>query len=164
MWFITAPTLQWDIKLIVRMQLHYTMYLNALKYPTAFAGVILWQAQSIMPSDLSCQFCHRKALINGKPCSFRLQLGEYGSINTSLHSMSGWVWDETYWEKRTYMIHLQQADEFLLHGEYDSYQVQGHCRVQDMGLWVVAKFPSDGVTRECNNVPQAPARTPQISH
>ena len=32
-----------------------------------------------------------------------------------------------------YMIHLQQADKFLLHGEYNSYQVQGHCRVQDMG-------------------------------
>ena len=63
-----------------------------------------------------------------------------------------------------YVIHLQQAYKFLLHGEYNNYQIQEHCRVQDMGSLVVAKFLSDGVTRECNNIPQAPARTPQISH
>jgi len=51
---------------------YYTMYLEALKYPWAFKGVMLWQAQSINPRDLFCQFLHKKALIDEKACSIGL--------------------------------------------------------------------------------------------
>ena len=162
MQFITVSTLQWDMKLIARMQLHYTMY------PMPWSTLQLLQVWYYDKHDQLRQVIYLANFATERPWLMRnlAQLGcswEYGNRNTSLHSMSGWAWDETYWEKRMYMIHLQQADKFLLHGEYNSYQVQRHCGVQDMGSWVVAKFPSDGVTRECNNIPQAPARTPQIS-
>ena len=56
-----------------KTQLHYTMYPDALKYPAAFAGVILWQARSINPSDLSCQFHRRKA--------WKLAQSDYSWVN-----------------------------------------------------------------------------------
>jgi hypothetical protein len=48
------------------------MYPEALKYPWVFKGVMLWQAQSINPRDLSCQFLRKKALIDEKASSIGL--------------------------------------------------------------------------------------------
>jgi hypothetical protein len=48
------------------------MYAEALKYPWTFKGVMLWQAWSINPRDLSCQFLCKKALIDEKACSIGL--------------------------------------------------------------------------------------------
>src|ERR1700732_1837581 len=40
------------------------------------------------PRDLSCQFQHKKALINEKASSMGLWSGKYGGRNISLHSVA----------------------------------------------------------------------------